>query len=485
MTIRNPILASDSYKFSHFMQYPEGAKFVSSYIEARGTKIEGVNEVVLFGLQAFIKEFLQKPVTKQHLEEAKTFCEKHGVPFNYDGWKIIVEEHKGYIPVEIVAVPEGTPVPLGNMMVQVVNTDERLPWVTSYIETLLLSYIWYGSTVATLSREIKKCIKKYLDLTSDSPEAELPFKLHDFGYRGVAAGAAGLGGAAHLVNFMGTDTVAGIEFAMKNYDADVCGFSISASEHSTMTSWGEEFEYAAYKNMVKQYAKPGAIFACVIDSYDTMRAIKMWAQDIDPETNLTLLQQVKEAGATVVLRPDSGDPIFMPIQVIKALGKYVGFEFNSKGYAVLPSHVRVIQGDGIDHKDLERILMNMEVMYLSASNIAFGMGGGLLQKVNRDTFKFAMKANAININGEWKLVVKNPITDPSKKSKAGRQVLMKKGDQFKTVALGSQEEKDLFNARWRKAANTVYKTHGGVMRFVTNDFDAVRKNAEVKLIPTA
>lgn len=475
MHISNSILATDSYKFSHFMQYPAGAMFVSSYVEARGTKIEGVKEVVLFGLQAFIHECLLRRVTKRHVKEAKEFCEKHGVPFNEEGWNIIVNDHNGYIPVRIEAVPEGTPIPFGNVMVQVVNNDERLPWLTSYIETMLLSYVWYGSTVATVSREIKRDIKKYLDLTSDNPDAELPFKLHDFGYRGVAAGAGGLGGAAHLVNFMGTDTVAGIEFAMENYDSDVCGFSISASEHSTMTSWGQESEYEAYKNMVKQYAKPGAIFACVIDSYDTMNAVRMWAKDINPETGLTLLEEVKAAGATVVLRPDSGDPVMMPISVIHELGRYVEGYTNTKGYRVLPDHVRVIQGDGIDHKDVNEILIRMEKDGLSASNIAFGMGGGLLQKVNRDTFKFAMKASAININGGWHDVMKNPVTDPTKVSKAGVLALMKKDGEYVTVR--TEEVQKMRNEGYYRAMRPVFDSCNGRILNDWVTFDEVRKNA--------
>lgn len=475
MTITNPILATDSYKFSHFMQYPPGSEYVTSYVEARGSKIEGITDVVMFGLQAFINEVLNVRITRQHVEEAKTFCEKHGVPFNYEGWMIIVNDHNGYIPVFITAVPEGTPIPLGNVMIQVNNTDRRLPWVTSYIETLLLSYVWYGSTVATLSREIKREIKKYLDISSDNPEAELPFKLHDFGYRGVAAGAAGLGAAAHLVNFMGTDTVAGIEFAQKNYNADVCGFSISASEHSTMTSWGEENEYEAYKNMVKQYAKPGAIFACVIDSYNTFAAIDMWAKEIDPETNMTLLDQVKAAGATVVLRPDSGDPVAMPVDVIKRLMERVGFYENSKGYRVLPDHVRVIQGDGIDAADVRAILFQLKMNRISGSCIAFGMGGGLLQKVNRDTFKFAMKANEIIVNGSSRHVVKNPVTDSGKKSKAGVQILLRDKDgNYETI------RKDMYDDQYADrelVMKPVYYSAYEKREFYPITFDEVRANA--------
>ena len=481
MKIRNPILATDSYKFSHYMQYPKGATHVTSYIEARGSKIEGVTEVVLFGLQAYINEVLMTRVTMQHVEQAKAFCEAHGTPFNYDGWKIIALDHNGYLPISIEAVEEGTVLPLKNVMVQITNTDERLPWLTSYVETVLLSYVWYGSTIATKSREIKKVIKAALDLSSDNPEAELPFKLHDFGFRGAAAGAADLGAAAHLVNFMGTDTVAGIEFAMEHYNSGVCGYSISASEHSTMTSWGRAAEYDAYRNMVKQYAKKGAIFACVIDSYDTFNALDLWALP-QPGDSQSLLDHVKAAGATVVLRPDSGDAVQMPVDVIKHLMDRVGFYENSKGYRVLPDHVRVIQGDGIDMPDVKAILFQLtKLNRISASNIAFGMGGGLLQKVDRDTFKFAMKANSIIVNGEARDVVKDPITDSGKKSKAGVQILLKNKEtgEYKTLPRSSDESKGLRLNGWANAFVPVYHSFFGKVDVMQINFDKVRENAKV------
>lgn len=466
----NIILATDSYKFSHYKQYPKGAQIIRSYIEARGAN-GNTEEVVFFGLQAFINEVLLKPITMRDIDDAERIITAHGFEFNRIDWELIVNRHNGFLPVKIASVPEGTPVPVGVPMMWVENTDTDLPWVTSYIETLLLSYIWYGSTVASLSRSIKQIIKTALEWSADDPSAELPFKLHDFGYRGVAAGAAGLGGAAHLINFMGTDTVAGIEFAMKHYNADVCGFSIPASEHSTMTSWGEENEYLAYKNMVDAYARPGAIFACVIDSYDTDNALRLWAQ-VEDENGKTLLERVQAIGARVVLRPDSGDAIETPIKVIEDLMQYIGFETNSKGFKVLPKHVRVIQGDGIDINDIQEILMRMAEKGLSASNIAFGMGGGLLQKVNRDTFKFAMKACYALIDGEPRDVVKHPSGDPSKRSKAGLVTAWKTKD---GLIAGVENERP--QVQHSKAISVVYDRHGRGCAHASCSFEDVRARA--------
>ena len=183
-------------------------------------------------------------------------------------------------------------------MVQVINTDPRVPWLTSYIETALLRAIWYPTTVATISYGIKEIIKEYLDQTSDDTKAQLPFKLHDFGARGTSSQeSAMLGGMAHLVNFQGTDTLSAIVGARRYYNANMAGFSIPASEHSTMTSWGKEGETDAYTNMIKQFAGEGKIFAVVSDSYDIYNAVSnIWG--------ITLKEEVKKSGATLVIRPD-------------------------------------------------------------------------------------------------------------------------------------------------------------------------------------
>lgn len=479
----NPILTSDSYKYSHFQQYPAGANHVYSYIEARGTKIPGVTEVVHFGLQKYIKDVLLKPITKRDVEEARDFCEKHGEPFNYDGWMRIVNVHGGFLPVTIYAVPEGTPVPLGNLMVRVANMDEQLPWLTSFIETDILRNVWYGSTVATMSREIKKLIASY-GYTMDDPEAEIPFKLHDFGCRGVSSlESAAIGGAAHLVNFMGTDTVPGITMAMDYYNADICGYSIPASEHSTMTLRGREHEKESYQAMVDAYAAPGKIFACVSDSYDIFNAVEnIWVKG-------GLLQQVKEKGATVVIRPDSGHPVETPVKVIEMLMELLSEEVivNNKGFRVLPNHVRVIQGDGIDINDVSIILCTLAGKGISASNIAFGMGGGLLQKVDRDTFKFAMKASAALINGTLQEVYKDPITDAGKKSKRGILDLFRyKDGTFKTLRHDNGEVEydgmrfhDNEGNEIFMATRLVYESVHGKTRTNFINFEDVRKNAKV------
>lgn len=401
-------LNTDSYKASHFLQYPDGTEAVFSYIESRGGKYD---YTVMFGLQAFLKEYLSTPVTVEQVLFAEEFFKAHGEPFNKDGWMRLIEKYNGYMPLSICAVPEGTVVPVKRALVTVVNTDPEFFWLTSYVETALLRAVWYPTTVATQSYYIKQVIKEALEKTGDVNG--LSFKLHDFGARGVSSfESAALGGAAHLVNFMGTDTISGVLALMKYYNAPVSGYSIPAAEHSTTTILGREGEVAQYKRMLDKFAKPGSLVAVVSDGYDIYNACEnIWGGE--------LKQQVIDSGATVVIRPDSGDPATVVLKCLELLESKFGSTINEKGYKVL-NNVRVIQGDGINQDSIREILATFIDAGFSADNVAFGMGGALLQQINRDTQKFAMKASAAKINGTWIDVYKDPVTDSGKVSKKGR-----------------------------------------------------------------
>ena len=422
------IMSTDSYKVSHFLQYPEGTQYVHSYIESRGSEDEKVKESVFFGLQIFLKKFLSKPITQQDIDFAADFYEVHGEPFYREGWQHILDEHQGLLPVRIDAVPEGPVIPLHHALVTIVNTDPKCFWLTSYLETALLRAVWYGTTVATQSREIKKLISSYFDETSDDAGG-LAFKLHDFGARGVSSQeSAEIGGAAHIINFLGSDTVEGVLTAMKYYnETDVLAFSIPAAEHSTITSWGRDGEVDAYRNMIEKFAKPGSLVAVVSDSYDLYEAVEhIWGGE--------LKQEVIDSGATIVIRPDSGDPTTVVLHTMRILEDMFGVSTNLKGYKVLHPSVRVIQGDGIDKDSIESILKAMKINNYSVDNIAFGMGGALLQHLNRDTLRFAMKCSAIVKDGEVIEVYKDPKTDPGKRSKRGILRLVKDDyGNFRTV----------------------------------------------------
>jgi nicotinamide phosphoribosyltransferase len=472
----NIILAGDSYKFSHWLQYPPGTKYVSSYIESRGAafpfqyvdiatahQVGNIPEVVHFGLQMFLPE-LNIP-TYGAVEYANELAKEHGVPFNYEGWTAL--RHLGYMPLSIQALPEGSVVPLHTPQVQVRNTHPDFYWLTSYIETALLRAVWYPSTVATLSREIKKNILSYLIETCDKPYEQIPFKLHDFGCRGASSlESAKIGGLAHLVNFMGTDTVPAIVAAREYYDAGMAGYSVSAAEHSTITAWGADGEEEAYKNMFKQFGKPGAIVSVVSDSYDIYNACEnLWGG--------SLRKTVLESGATLVVRPDSGDPVKVTLKVIEILAAKFGYTINSKNYKVLPSCVRIIQGDGVGKESILKILESYKKNGWSAENIVFGMGGALLQQVNRDSLKYAMKANAIDFGNGWEPIRKNPVTDSMKVSKAGRVAVAEHNNMFLTFS----ENDPLVELNGGNVLTEVFRD-GNITRIY--NFDEIRANARIQ-----
>jgi len=438
------VLNTDSYKTSHWTQYPPGTTAVYSYIESRG----GVHDrTVFFGLQYILKEYFSRPVTADDVALAAEVCAAHGVPFNQAGWLHIVECHQGRLPVRICAVPEGSVVPTHNVLLTIENTDPACYWLTSYLETALLR-LWYPTTVATNSWMARQLIASCLQETGDP--AGLPFKLHDFGARGVSSlESALLGGMAHLVNFQGTDTLSAILGARTYYGEPMAGHSIPAAEHSTITSWGREGEAEAYRNMLRQYAKPGAVLAVVSDSWDLSKAIHgLWGGE--------LRQAVIDSGAVLVVRPDSGDPTSVVLQTVMGLDKAFGSEPNAKGYRVL-RHVRVIQGDGITARSIRAILAALKLNGYSADNVAFGQGGALLQVVNRDDQRFAMKCSAVRVDGAWRDVFKDPATDPAKRSKAGRLTLLQRGRDYQTLREDAPELPQRLAQGWQPALRPVFE----------------------------
>ncbi len=431
----NTIELTDSYKVSHWKQYPPGTRHVYSFFESRGGLFP---TVTFYGLQYYLKRYLEGPVIdRADIEEAREDFEAHfgnSAIYNEKGWERIRTVHGGRLPILIRAVPEGTRVPTSNVLMTIENTDPELPWVTNYVETLL-SMLWYPCTVATQSAAMRAMILRYLEETGDPSLAD--FKLHDFGFRGsTSPESAGIGGSAHLLSFSGTDTFQAIRVAKKYYSEKMAGFSIPAAEHSTITSWGKDRESAACANMLEQF--PDGLVAVVSDSYDVFKAVsEIWGKE--------LKEKVLGRNGTLVVRPDSGDPPKIVLAVLERLGSAFGYEENAKGYKVLNPKVRMIQGDGIGYRMLGIVLDAMKQAGWSADNIAFGSGGGLLQKVDRDTQKFALKCSAVDVAGVWHDVMKDPVTDPGKRSKPGRLALVVKDGFVKTVREEVAEAEGLAN----------------------------------------
>ena len=418
----NIIIDVDNYKHCHYSLYPPGTEYVSSYIESRG----GILPSTMFvGLQAYIREYLMRPITLEDIDEAEFVEREQGMHFNRDNWLGILNDHGGFLPVEIEAVPEGTVLPPRNVLVQLINTDQKYYWATSFFETSLLRAVWYPTTIGSISWLCKQVIKDSLEQTSDNPGV-IRHMLHDYGARGVSSQqSAALGGLAHLVNFSQSDTLPGIIAAKRYYNAGHVSNSGPNSEHAGFCAWGRENEAAALGNMLDRYADNG-VALLLTDTYDHENCVK---NIIGKE----LKEKIQKFPGLVGVRPDSGDVVQVTSDTAEWLMDAFGYEVNSKGYKVLPPYLRVVQGDGVNFPVLPKIFIELERRGFSAENAIYGMGGGLLQHFHRDTMNFGQKASAVRVNGEWRDIYKSPTGADFKVSKKGRLALKYENDTYTTV----------------------------------------------------
>lgn len=423
MNLILPML-TDSYKVTHWKQTPPGLQRVQSYFEARYGKFA---ESVPVGLQYQLQRYFKGSVVQhKDIAQAQRLLTPHfgGVDHvNVDGWRHLVDDHNGRLPLHIKSIPEGTPVPVGNVLMTVDNTCDVCYWLPNYLETLLVQN-WYGQAVASLSREIKKILLASLIRTGDP--RKLPWKLHDFGFRGASSiESAAIGGTGHLAIFRGTDTLVALQLIDDHYGDAAAGDSIPAAEHFTITAWGELYEREAFANMLDQF--PTGPVAIVSDTYDIEHAVRV-------HFGKSLRERILARDGVVIVRPDSGDPPEMVNDVQAGLAEAYGYERNAKGFKELDPHIAVIQGDGNNLPIIGEVIRHNELKQWSTNNYGFGMGGGLLQQVNRDEpFSSAFKANWVQKNGVGYDIYKRPKSDPRKNSKRGRLALVWRDGRMQTV----------------------------------------------------
>lgn len=426
---RSLIWRSDSYKYTHDPMYDEECENIRSYVEARLGALHPT--IVVTGIQHYLIEYLQgKVVTMADVVEAAGLCAIHfgdDTVFNRKGWERLVKVHKGKLPVTIRAVKEGTVLPVGNaiLTIELTKDDKRDRWIVNWLECILLR-IWYPITVATVSYHMKQAILKYKAISSD--DMFVDFMLHDFGARGVTSSeAAAIGGCAHLINFKGTDTMEGMVHAIDYYGADrtKLGFSVNAGEHSIMTQRGEDGEKGLFRDLLLKYNT--GILALPIDSYDANRFVRSYAREL---RDVILGRQPNAMGiAKFVFRPDSlrsktDTPELQMVDLTKELDDIFGHTINSKGFKVINPFVGLLWGDGIEPAGVAKICEAVIAAGYSVDHLIFGMGGGLLQKVNRDTERFKFACSSQVRNGVEVDIQKKPL-DKSKESKAGRLKLVK------------------------------------------------------------
>ena len=432
------ILDVDSYKVDHVNEYPEDTTYIYSSIIARKPN-QFSDRVVVMGHQYAILKYLSTRITMEMIDEAEAEIVNSGYDFRRDLWEIIVKEYDGKLPLEIRAVPEGTIVPVGAVILTVVNTDPRFFWLTSYVETLLQRIMWKMTTVASICRGIRQELKQFA-LKTDTVAIHVDYALQNFGSRGADSYESDyMSSFGHMTQFEGTDCLQSNLWIQRVYGSSRHhGTSVCASEHSVMCSNSNAEERCDFGGFVKMLdrletildkidkgAKLAPVVSIVIDTYDTYRAVKEFLG-----TRLKgRIERLGARGGKVVARPDSGNPIEMPIECINMLMDAFGYTVNEKGYKQLPAYIGVLQGDGINQESLRTILNRLDEEKLALGNIVFGMGGGLTHEAGRDEFSFAMKATArCTKDGVWHDLFKDPITDIGKRSLKGRVTTYRTAD---------------------------------------------------------
>lgn len=432
---RNIILDADSYKNDHGRMLKYGVEFMESSIVPRKPS-KTATHVVATGHQYLIKAYLTQRLTKEMIDEAQVEIEEQGYEFDRERWEYILEKYDGKLPLLVRAVPEGTVLPVGTPVVRIVNTDRKCAWLVSYIETMFQRGIWYATTVASIARELKEFMQE--TMLRHSGESFVDYHLHNFGSRGCDSYEDDItSGMAHALLFNGSDSMQtnrNIKFYYNTEKAYTS--SVIATEHSVTCSNSnaatrDDFAMAEkairlLEQAVIRFEKTGKgvpIVSVVIDTYDAYRFVREF---IGTRLKNALIELGKRGGR-LVLRPDSGNPLTMPIDIIKIAMEKFGYTVNAQGYKVLPSYIGVLQGDGINQESIREIVANLDKDQISIQNLLFGMGGKLTHpEGGRDHFSFAMKATAqYSKDDGWEDLFKDPITDVGKRSLKGRVTTFK------------------------------------------------------------
>lgn len=437
------LLSTDAYKLDHRRQYPEGTEFVYSNLTARGTRLPDVDATVFFGLQAYLSQLQQRwqaffDLEADELDEVLSSYDEFVTALlgsNNIGTEHFRQLHTlGYLPLRVRAVPEGTLVPLRVPYLTVENTDSRCFWLTNYLETEMSAQLWQPITSATLAWRNRALLDQRAALSGD--EEAVKFQGHEFAYRGMAGTeAAAASGAGHLISFTGTDTLPAIRYIERYYpgnDGELIGASVPATEHSVMCAGGQDGELATFDRLLELY--PAGILSVVSDTWDLWRVLTEYLP--------ARAEQIRTRDGKLVIRPDSGDPELILCGdpdapagtpqhqgVVKLLAATFGTVVNAKGYRELDPHVGAIYGDSITFERADSITRNLMDQGFAATAVVFGFGSYTYQYQTRDTFKMAVKATWVQVDGVGRDILKDPVTDDgSKKSATGRLAVRRDED---------------------------------------------------------
>lgn len=458
-TIYPASLLCDFYKVSHKDQYPEGTEFVYSTWTPRSNKyFPKADKVVTFGIQAFIKKYLinyfnehffNRP-RNEVVEEYKRIIKFTLGQEEVDASHIEELHELGHLPIKIRAIKEGTRVPVKVPMMTIENTDKRFFWVTNYLETLLSNEVWLPMTSATIAHTYRQLLDEYALKTVGATDG-VTFQGHDFSMRGMGAFEASVAsGAGHLLSFAGTDTIPAIsyheEYYNTNIEKELVGTSIPATEHLVMCAYGDENEFELFKHLMTN-VYPKGFFSVVSDTWDFWKVIGEYLPK--------LKEEVMSRDGRVVIRPDSGDPVLILIGdpngetelerkgLIECLWDIFGGTVTEKGYKLLDPHIGAIYGDSITLERAEAIVKGLEAKGFASTNVVFGIGSFTYQYNTRDTFGFAVKATHAVVNGQERMLFKDPKTDDgTKRSQRGRVAVLKTNNELTLVDGLTKEQYD-------------------------------------------
>lgn len=480
----NPMNAIDAYKLDHRRQYPDGTTNVYSNFTPRSSRVEGVNKVVFFGLQAFLQDYCAEQFAEWFARDEDEVCADYErLTLNVLGPNSIGTDHiralhrLGYLPLRFCALPEGTAVPLRVPMFTVENTLPEFFWLVNYIESVLSANIWLPCTSATQAHHLRKLLDERA-AKSGGPAEFVDWQGHDFSFRGMEnMQAAAASGAGHLLSFTGTDSLPSLEFVDHFYAGDngFIGGSVAATEHSVMCAGGVMGESETFDHLIDLY--PGGILSVVSDTWDLWHVLT----EILPSKKDAILAR----DGKLVIRPDSGnpcdiicgDPNAEPgspawFGVAELLWQTFGGTVNDAGYKEIDSHVGMIYGDSINYDRADEMTNRLMANGFASTNIVLGVGSFTYQFVTRDTFGFAMKATSAVVNGERRDLFKEPITDNGvKKSATGRLAVVNDfgahgGVTLKLVerATPGQEATSLLQPVWENGVFLRHQTFADVRK---------------------
>lgn len=441
----NPLLLTDGYKLGHKEQYPKGTTKVYSNWTPRKSRLSGVNEVVFFGLQYFIKEYLMYQFDTYFFNKPKATILKeyksvvdHYLGVDYDVSYIGELHDLGYLPIEIKALPEGTAVPLRVPMFTIVNTKPEFFWLTNYMETLLSNIIWQPCTSATIAKQYRIILDQYALETDPDNVDFVNWQGHDFSMRGMSGMESSIiSGMGHSLSFTGSDTLPVSVALERYYNTDITKElvigSVNATEHSVMCAGSKEDEIGTFKRLLETY--PTGILSVVSDTWDLWKVLTAYLP--------LLKEQILNRDGKLVIRPDSGDPVdiicgcdheneVISKGVIELLWDEFGGTINDQGYKVLNPKIGAIYGDSITLERATQICERLKEKGFASTNIVLGIGSFTYQYNTRDTFGFAMKATYVEVNGEGRAIFKDPVTDDgTKRSAKGLIKLYKESGEIK------------------------------------------------------